>query len=249
MTLVDYLKQKQERLPTWLETFNKEKPETINFKTLMSSRVLFYPGPDIDGTPIKSFNKAHYCHVYLYADYNVNQVEMQKRFTNNEFAGYECIHIHEFKVNDLVPKAYKPSFQLNKVQQEALARHARGEKFGFVGIFNRLPSHDSSHGAQRFALIYLGADGIATYDALFASKLYTLEALVLTDHLLGGNYDKFGKGGLMDHLATRSKVFPNLILSADNTEIWDGYDRVPSVDFVTGGMHNSKSKRFIYTKQ
>ena len=39
--------------------------------------------------------------------------------------------------------------------------------YGFVAVFERDAAYDEKHGAERFAVLFLGEDGIASYDALF----------------------------------------------------------------------------------
>lgn len=94
------------------------------------------------------------------------------------------------------------------------------------------------HGAERLAVIFLGADGVATYDALFCQRDSgpPLFILVLQDHGFGGNYTRFGKGGLLHQIATRTSTFPDHIMVAKDTEVWDGHEPLPMAASV-GGMH------------
>ena len=62
----------------------------------------------------------------------------------------------------------------------------------------RKPEYDEAHGPKRLAIIFLFADGIASYDALFCQSRNKCEpfGVLLQDHGFGGNYDKFGMGGI-----------------------------------------------------
>ena len=105
--------------------------------------------------------------------------------------------------------------------------------FGKLYILERIEN------GERFALLYLCADGIATYDALFGNKNMKLDFLVLQDHGFGCNYDKFGEGGLMDLIAKKTKVKPERILCAENTKLWDGYAEIQGVAFVSASHERS----------
>ena len=48
---------------------------------------------------------------------------------------------------------------------------------------------------------------------------------LLQDHGWGGNYDRFGRGGLLEKIMTRSKVCPHFVLTAHDSP-YDGYAKV-----------------------
>jgi hypothetical protein len=70
---------------------------------------------------------------------------------------------------------------------------------------------------------------------------------VLQDHGWGGNWDKFGRGGLLEKVAGQCSAFPEWLLVADNTEAWDGYVRVPDVAGSPGGRN--RDNRFLYRRK
>lgn len=112
--------------------------------------------------------------------------------------------------------------------------------FGFLEILERDPGLDEAHGARRLAVLFLGADGFAAYDALFCqANCDPPFAVALVDHGFGGNYGRFGQGGLLERLALRCDVFPDWLLVGRPTQPWEGYDRMPGVDGDRGGMHNN----------
>ena len=86
---------------------------------------------------------------------------------------------------------------------------------------------------------------MATYDAVFANGNMTPPlAVVLQDHGFGENYDRFGKGGLLEKIAAESGIYPKLLLTAANTETWDGYTPLAAPG-VLGGMHRHERRLFI----
>jgi hypothetical protein len=69
-------------------------------------------------------------------------------------------------------------------------------------------------------------------------------AILLQDHGFGGNYDKFGRGGLMEKIAAHAKIKPTYLLVGENTEPWLEYSKLENIIADHGGMHNSA--RFLY---
>ena len=128
-------------------------------------------------------------------------------------------------------------------------RFAAAPAFGFLEILERDPEFDDGHGARRLAILFLGADGIAAYNALFCQEgnVAVPFAVVVQDHGFGGNYDRFGRGGLLEGLAARCNVIPRWLLVAENTDPWEGFVRVPEVDGDRGGMH--ATLRFLYERR
>lgn len=121
---------------------------------------------------------------------------------------------------------------------------AKSRPYGFIEILERTPEFDDTHGAARLAILFLGADGIATYDALFCQEHSPpLYAALLEDYGFGGQYDKFGVGGLMEAIAQRTSHFPQLLVCKSGTE-WAGYEQIPGLSADTGGMH--RNPRCLY---
>ena len=113
-------------------------------------------------------------------------------------------------------------------------------------LWINIPDYDEAHGPKRIAILFLFADGIATYDALFCqSRNKTAPfAVLLQDHGFGGNYDKFGRGGLMDKIARHAQIKPNYLLVGENTEPWLEYSKLENVLDDLGGMHNMPRSLF-----
>jgi hypothetical protein len=63
-------------------------------------------------------------------------------------------------------------------------------------------------------------------------------ALLLHDHGFGGNYDKFGRGGLMDSIAIHAQIKPTYLLVDYNTRPWRDYTKLEDVAGDHGGMHD-----------
>lgn len=99
--------------------------------------------------------------------------------------------------------------------------------------------YDEEHGPKRLAILFLFADGISTYDALFCQARNKLEpfAILLHDH--GYGFDEpFGRGGLMEKIAMHAKIKPTYLLVDYNTRPWRDYTKLEAIAGDHGGMHD-----------
>lgn len=248
MTAYEYLGQNSEPIPTWLKQF--EKGDTFNPDNFFSSRVVFYPGSGVDGQPVKLFGSTHSNHCFVYSDYGITENALGDELDDPEhgFHGYHSFARNRLSEKDLAPDGWQPH-----VDPTYTPPHGQGfintSPFGFLEILERDQQFDDNHGPSRLAILFLGADGIATYDALFCqgNDINPPFATVLQDHGFGGNYDRFGRDGLMESIATNCGIFPKMILVAKHTDAWHGYEQIPNVKPDTGGMHGNQ--RYLYERQ
>jgi len=86
-------------------------------------------------------------------------------------------------------------------------------------------------------VLFLFADGIAAYDALFCQDRGRRAPflVLLHDHGFGGNYDRFGRNGLLERIADRAGVLPDYLFVAENTDAWRGYARCSDFPGNVGG--------------
>jgi hypothetical protein len=241
MNLHDYLMLHSEQMPQWLNDF--KKGDAFDIQKVSISRVVYYPGSAYDGQPIKTFNQSHFAHLYIYVDYGVDENYTKKQFIETGFVGYNSIAMIDLTIKDLTPDGWLNHITLTS-KQLAKMKEISTSPFGFINILERKNEFGDDHGAKRFAVLYLGADGIATYDALFGNHILQPHLLVLEDHGFGGNYDKFGRGGLMEKIAKMTGIYPKMILCGKLTNIWDGYSKVDDVESVFGGMHHSERELY-----
>jgi hypothetical protein len=242
----DYLCNEREEMPKWLAEYKLNR--RINFKEVLQSRIVFYPGSQFDGQPIKTFNQAHYAHLFVYADYGVGEQRTVAEFNkNHSFKGYHILANFPIKQSDIVSRGWVSHANLSKEEFHWMEGFC-APPFGRMIILERDDEFDETHGSKRFAVLFFGADGAATYDALFGNKYCVPDVLILQDHGFGGNYDRIGFGcdGTMHKVAKTTGVFPKYILKSDNSWIWDGYDELENVHFVLGGQW--KNRRYLYIR-
>jgi hypothetical protein len=248
MNQYEYLNQYKESVPQWLMDF---KPgDRFDAAAFLSSSVVFYPGSATDGHAIKLFGSTHSAHCFVYADYWVPKEEMISTLEHPQHGvlGYHTLARIELKQIDLVPHGWTQHIDYRADLRERPWTYDQAKSYGFVEILERSEEFGEDHGGKRLAVLFLGADGIATYDALFCQDNGTPPpfAMLLQDHGFGGNYDHFGDGGLLHRIASRCNVFPSLILVAEHSNPWSGYAMIDGLAATKGGMHNHQ--RFLYAR-
>lgn len=241
-----YLSTHREPMPKWLSKYKiGATPDLLAFA---QSRTVFYPGSGYDGQPVKLFGSTHSAHCFIYVDYGLSQQQtvdpLDDRF--EKFLGYKTIHRRILSESEITPQGWQPHLTLDEVG-ESPYRFVQAAPFGFLDILEREQSYDDSHGSARLALLFLGADGVASYDALFSQKTWKSPfCVVLQDHGWGGNHTNFGASGLLALVAERICVLPKYLLVAQNTQCWSGYGLVPNLVPVYGGRGNIPHTRELF---
>ena len=162
-------------------------------------------------------------------------------YKNECFRGYKLVDCREVTEKELLPSGWVRHAKIDESK-------ARGEDtpYYLFTVFEREDNYDDSHGAKRFAVVFLYADGIATYDALFINKNRAPAVILIQDHGFGCNYDRFGKGGLLEKLAKKYSVLPKYIM-CEKDNYWAGYEWAYTRNCEIGGMHSNK--RFLFIKK
>ncbi|MCC5828725.1 MAG: caspase family protein [Phycisphaeraceae bacterium] len=237
MTIHSHLRRRLTApMPRWLADFSEGMP--FSAADFFESRIVYYPGAGSDGQPVKLFGSSHSTHCFIYVDYGIEQRQVKADLDHPQvgFAGYRCLARIRLTEADLVPHGWEPHIDF-ATPPEPRYSFASATFYGFLQILEREEDFDEEHGPKRLAIVFLGADGIATFDALFCQRtsIGVPFAVVLQDHGFGGNYDNFGGGGLLERIALSCNVLPRFLLVADNTNPWRGYVPIPGLGREYGG--------------
>ena len=238
--MTDYLKNWREEMPSWLANYHPG--DHVEFSDFMGGRVGYYPGSYFDGCLIKTANRAHCVHAFLYVDYGVTREEVEQELCKeNALLGYHSIGRVEWPFEDIMPNGYFhiPSEYAPMIENRLMLVEEGVNPFCIMEVYERNDDKDGTWGAQRLALTYLFADGITAYYELFVNQ-YEKEPwlFLLQDHGLGGNYNKFGKGGILDKIIQRYDIFPDFVIrDIRSTSMWEGYQPIGGVSAVFDGMH------------
>ena len=247
-SVVSYLSQFQETVPNWL--FKCERGGNVTFSDVMSGRVGYYAGSGFDGSLMKVGSKSKSIHSFIYVDYGIPKEKLIKHLEEKgSILGYHSIRRIEWDEKDLMPNGTYPLELHRKPLYNSNPNWFVDPKetpYCFTEIMQRDHDKNDDWGTEMFAITFLFADGISTYYELFCKEYKKAPWLMLLqDHGFGGNYDRFGKGGMLDEIIMTSGKRPDYVLCAeDGTTIWDGYEKIDNLPPVLDGMH--KSSRSLY---
>lgn len=241
--------QFKEPMPEWLRQFNSG--DDVSRDDFFSDRTVFYPGSSVDGQAVKLFGSSHSCHCFVYADYGTKKDYILEILENpdEKFKGYHQLARVQLTLEKFMPEGWVQHVSEIDIRDSKSFANVPG--YGFIEILERDSDMNNEHGAERLAILFLGADGIATYDALYCQKHSPKPpyGILLQDHGFGGNYDRFGNGGLMHRIARRTQTFPEwLVVAIAGTESWFGYEPVAGVEGDRAGMHFIERKLHQKTK-
>lgn len=234
------LRSDPESTPAWLSAYAPGQP--FPRQAFFSSRVVYYPGSAADGHPLKLFGGTHSAHCFVFVDYGHPKDYFAEQLADPAHPrhprGYQAVSIASLAESDLVPSGWT---QHVKVAAPAPSPPTGGA-FSLFAVLERTVEFGDDHGPSRIAILVIGGDGIATYDALFCQDQgqRVPYAVVLQDDCFGGNWTSFGGASLLWELASSRP--PQWLLVAANTEAWPGFTRVSSSD--TGGMHGHPRSLF-----
>ncbi len=254
MLMIDYLKQWREDMPEWLADYRTG--DKVAFSDFMSGRVGFYPGAGYDGFLIETANQAHCLHSYLYVDYDCRRTHEKVEYElikKDSIRGYHSIGRVEWSHDDLMPQGdYHLPIELStsRLNPDTFLEK-KIQPFCMMEIYERDQDRDDSWGAERLAVTYLFDDGIATYFQLFVMKYKKAPWLfLLQDNGFGGNYDRFGKGGLLHLIIRKYEIYPKfVIVDKCPNGIWDGYHQIDHVEPDVRDIDNIHQRiRTLYRK-
>ena len=243
----DYLRNYREEEPAWIGKYLHG--EQITFKDIMSSRVAYYPGSGYDGMLMKVGNMSHSVHSFLYVDYLLKRKDLENHLAQrNSIRGYHAIGKIEWTEKDLMPNGQYP-FTITKKPRCCSPNtfvDPNEKPYCFSLILERDEDQDESRGAEHFVVTFLYADGIATYYQLFVREYAKAPWIfLLQDHGFGCNYDRFGRGGILDSIIAESGICPTFVLCGENTRIWKGYTKTKGVLPINDGIHH---RRDLYSR-
>lgn len=236
----------QEDLPAWLA--NLDPAAAFPCTEFFASRLVYYPESRDDGQGVQVFGSAHAAHCFIYADRTLDQHGIEALLHHPGFDGYTVAASTPVTQQQLPPGPIQYHLQWHEIPV-ACRRPPSIRPFGLFVLLEREPARDDSHGARRLAILFLGADGVAAYDALFCQdgRRRVPFGMVLRDHGNDGEDANMGAGGPLHVLATRCAVQPKYLLVGHNTTPWPGYAQAQA-DPHRGGPHGHEHLRALWVR-
>lgn len=180
--------------PPWLAELT---PSTITRDPFPLTRVLedslYYPSAGFDGDPVKYL--AGNLYSFIYVDYGHTREELAQAFQNPGFRGYRLLATRPVTEQELTPRGWRPI-----LPTRADGNPDRYRAWGWIkapfcswSIFQRVDEAPATHGPFRFSLLYLCADGVAAFQALYLANAASPRAVAVIQpgHGFGGNWTDF----------------------------------------------------------
>ncbi|MDE0282036.1 MAG: hypothetical protein OXN16_13330 [Gammaproteobacteria bacterium] len=222
--IVDILGRAPEPRPEWLCA-----QEALRFDrdAFFKSRTVYYPGSGNDGQPVKFCALSRAAHSFVHVDQSVGWEALYDRLVDPEqgFRGYGLAHHEKVTRNDLRPGGWTPHISKDETWSANKFADHFVRPFAHFAVLERRDG-DGSHGPRRLAFLFIGGDGIASYDALYCQEDGTpppFLAVIRDSNGFGMNYGRFDRDGLLDRIARRTGVLPEFLLVADSSIPWAGY--------------------------
>lgn len=233
--MLQHLQNDKETTPSWLA--NYQSGDNISLEDFCSGRIAFYPGCGTDGHLVEIGNRSQSVHCFIYTDYSVS-IDMVKDTLNSRHGikGYHILGTTEWDPKALeTPKPYRNRFAIDS-----------GKPYCLVVVFERDTDYSPVWGSDRFAVAFMNIDGFAVYKNLFVERLHKAPYIfLLEDYGYGLNYDRFGRGGILDRIMRKSGIWPKYAVSG-HAQLWNGYQRIPLQTETKGGMHSFSRALYAY---
>lgn len=202
----------------------------------------YYPSSGFDGGIIKYFGKE--IQSYIYCDYATGEEALLRQL--NSFYGYKILGNRPISQHELIPNGWRmqlpPSFNLQRYYSY---KDAFKKPFAHWAVYERMESFSETHGPNRFSLIYIGGEGVATYQALYWSNKKTAKALAVIQPgtAFGLNWTDFS-----DRRGALAWVVMNNEFGKPDTIFYGGYGNGYD-DFNWDEYRLSKTIRPYYSEQ
>jgi hypothetical protein len=204
--------------PQWLAQLTDLKNLPIE---QMLSGSLFYPSCGLDVDPVRYMGRRN-IRSFIYVDYDVEHDQVIQTLHDPEegFRGYNVTYWRDVTERELAPHGWKP---IHPRPSDGKPPPPLQKPFAIWSIHDRLQGFDNAHGPSRFSLLYVGGEGVATFQALYHSSKIRPEvvAIIAPGHGCGKNWTNF---------EDPTKIFGRSVLS---------YNPAGKPDYVMCGYYHN----------
>jgi hypothetical protein len=180
--------------PNWLSELSSETilARPFPLRELLCDS-LYYPSSAFDGDPIRHL--AGNFLSFIYVDYGVSQDRYTHALRNPGFRGYDLVASRSVTESELAPAGWQTT--LPRPTDGNPSHHYHNwiaRPFCSWSIFQRSENVPSGHGPFRFSLLFLCADGVAAFQALYVANHAAPKAVAIIQpgHLThGGNWTNY----------------------------------------------------------
>ena len=152
---------------------------------------LYYPSSEFDGDPVRHLGGNVLS--FIYVDYGQDRESLQHALDSPGFLGYEVLATREVEEHELVPRGWTPAPPSREDGNPQRFLSFMKRPFCTWAIMQRLANRSASHGPRRFSLLYLCADGVAAFQALYVANraVPAYIAIIQPGHAFGANWTDF----------------------------------------------------------
>lgn len=220
----------------WLEIITIEEIETGAFplqEVLKDS--LFYPSSGFDGGVVKDCNTAGIGSnivSFIYCDYAIGYDAFIAN--QNNFLGYHPIASRNIQPKGLIPNGWNPKLPPQFDLDDYSRYRSSWNPFVTWTVYELDENRTLEHGRKRFSLLYIGGEGVATYQAIYWSNKTKPKALAIIrpGTGFGLNWTDFrDKNGPLAWVVKNKKIgMPELIYTDDKDFDWDHYTQLRVIE-------------------
>jgi len=175
----------------WLSSISKQSIEEdkIPLEEILQDS-LYYPSSGLDGDPVRHFSNLF--NSYVYVDYGVTKKDLIAELDRG-FNGYYLFASRDVTREDLSYGNWRPP-TLGKDRTHWIKHYYERYEVNPVHAFCKWmvfeKYDDSKQGPARFSLLYLYADGVFTFHALYSSRNISPKgiAIIQDGSAFGGNW-------------------------------------------------------------
>ncbi len=171
----------RQHMPDWLANISAETmaSDPIPIGSILDGS-FYYPASGFDEDPVAYFGGNF--HSFVYVDYGMKREDFSKALEGTGFAGYRLLRKRNVPLEQLVAngdvRRFKPSL-------EPEATNYVQDGFCEWAVLEREPISTDQQGPSRISLLFICADGVPSYDALYVSNRVVPEAVAIIQP--GGN--------------------------------------------------------------
>jgi len=179
-------------LPDWLSHLTADEIMTAPFplQDLLQDS-LYYPSSAFDGAPIRHLVGNFFS--FIYVDYGYSE-ERFRRELGKGFPVYDLVACRSVTEQELAPNGWKqPLLDIRDGDPAQGYRHKVKTPFCNWAVLQRNERHATMNIPHRFSLLYLCADGVAAFHALYVSNKSVPKAVAIIQpgDGFGGNWTCF----------------------------------------------------------
>lgn len=161
--------ERANKLPAWLANIDATGlPLTLPLKEVLDGS-FYYPACGDDGSVVAE--ASGYTYSFVYVDYSTERSQLLAALTLRGFRGYHVLARRSVRAEEFgsiqVSRFRDDKGELNtELARATMAERSSGAYAEWI-VFERDADRGPEHGADRFSLLYMWADGVAAYVGLY----------------------------------------------------------------------------------